>query len=81
MIYKLNSIVWGAPLLILLLGTGLIISIRIKFFQIKKFGYILKNTFLHFLGANHQQNQRIKTVFLSLRQFPLPLRPQWEPAI
>lgn len=45
MIYKLNSIVWGAPLLILLLGTGLIISIRIKFFQIKKFGYILKNTF------------------------------------
>lgn len=41
----INKIVWSDFLLFLLLGTGLIISLRLKFFQILKFPYILKNTF------------------------------------
>lgn len=41
-----NKIVWGAPLLIFLLGTGLIFTIDLKFFQIKNFPYIIKKTFL-----------------------------------
>lgn len=36
---------WGLPMMILLLGTGLYFTIRTKFFQFRKIGYILKNTF------------------------------------
>lgn len=45
MLELLNKIVWGLPLLVLLLGTGLIYSINLGFFQIKHFPYIIKNTF------------------------------------
>lgn len=41
---KLNSILWGAPVLILLGAVGLIYGVKTKFFQFRKFGYILKNT-------------------------------------
>ena len=66
MIYKINSIIWGAPLLILLLGTGLLISIRIKFFQIKKFGYILKNTFFTLFKSKSSTESKDKD---SISQF------------
>lgn len=45
MLEIVNNLVWSNFLLILLLGTGFIISLRLKFFQITKFPYILKNTF------------------------------------
>jgi AGCS family alanine or glycine:cation symporter len=41
-----NNIVWGPPILILIVGSGLFLSIMTKFFSITKLGYILKNTFL-----------------------------------
>lgn len=40
----LNSILWGAPVLILLGAVGLIYAVKTRFFQFRKFGYILKNT-------------------------------------
>lgn len=36
---------WGLPMMILLLGTGLYFTVRTGFFQIAHLGYILKNTF------------------------------------
>ncbi|MBI9093409.1 MAG: sodium:alanine symporter family protein [Sphaerochaeta sp.] len=36
---------WGPPMMILLIGTGLYLSIITRFFQFRKLGYILKNTF------------------------------------
>lgn len=45
MLSLINDLVWGKPLLILLLGTGLIYTLRLKFFQIRKFPYIMKKTF------------------------------------
>lgn len=39
-----NGIVWGPPMLILLVGTGLFLSVKTGFFSIRKLGYILKNT-------------------------------------
>ena len=39
-----SNILWGAPVLILLGIVGLLYGIRTKFFQIRKMGYILKNT-------------------------------------
>lgn len=40
----LNSIVWGIPMMLLIVGTGLYFSVRTGFPQILKFGYAMKNT-------------------------------------
>ncbi len=39
-----NSVVWGAPMLILMLGTGLFLTLRTDFVQCRRFGYAMKNT-------------------------------------
>ena len=39
-----GNILWGIPMLILILGTGILLSIRSKFFQVREFGYALKQT-------------------------------------
>ncbi len=39
-----SNILWGIPMLILIIGTGLFVSIRTKFFQVREFGYALKQT-------------------------------------
>lgn len=41
---SISSFLWGAPVLILLAAVGLLFGFRTKFFQFRKFGYILKNT-------------------------------------
>ena len=40
----LDGILWGAPVLILLGAVGILYAIRTRFFQFRKFGYILKST-------------------------------------
>lgn len=40
----LNGVVWGVPMIILLIGTGLYLSIRTGFIQCRKFGYVMRNT-------------------------------------
>ena len=42
---KLNGIAWGPWMLILLVGTGIYLSVRVGFIQFTKFGYVMKNTF------------------------------------
>ena len=39
-----NSFVWGAPMLILLIGVGILMTVRNKGLQFRKFGYAMKNT-------------------------------------
>ena len=39
-----NGFVWGIPMLILLIGTGILMTCRTKFFQISHFGHWMKNT-------------------------------------
>ena len=41
----LNGFVWGKPLIVLLLGTGALITIGSGFFQFAHFGWIMKSTF------------------------------------
>ncbi len=41
----LNGIVWGPPFMVLLIGTGLILTIRLAFFQFTHLGYAWKHTF------------------------------------
>ena len=40
----INGIVWGPPMLILLVGTGILLTCRTAGVQVRKFGYAMKNT-------------------------------------
>ena len=40
----INGIVWGPPMLILLVGAGILLTCRTAGVQFRKFGYALKNT-------------------------------------
>ncbi|MCI9467743.1 MAG: sodium:alanine symporter family protein [Oscillospiraceae bacterium] len=40
----LNSFAWGPIMLVLLVGTGIFLSARTGFVQVRRFGYIMKNT-------------------------------------
>jgi AGCS family alanine or glycine:cation symporter len=40
----INGVVWGPPMLILLVGAGFLLTIMTKGFQFRKFGYAMKNT-------------------------------------
>lgn len=39
-----NSVVWGAPMLILIIGTGIYFSCRLGFFQLFRFRHVLNST-------------------------------------
>jgi len=39
-----NGVVWGIPMLVLLVGAGLILSCMTGFIQFRKFGYAMRNT-------------------------------------
>ncbi len=41
---KLNSIVWGPPMLIILIGVGVFLTIRTRFIQFSKFGLMMRET-------------------------------------
>ncbi len=41
-----NNVVWGVPMLVLLLSVGVYLTFGTRFFQVTKFGYTLKNTIL-----------------------------------
>ncbi len=34
----INSVVWGWPMIVLILGTGILLTVRTKFLQVRKFG-------------------------------------------
>ena len=40
----LGGIVWGPVMLVLLVGTGIYLTIRCGFLQARRFGFILRNT-------------------------------------
>ena len=40
----LNDIVWGIPALVLMMGAGIILTVGLKGFQFRKFGYAMKHT-------------------------------------
>jgi len=42
----INELVWGWPMLILIVGTGIFFTILTRFISVRKFGYIMKNTLL-----------------------------------
>lgn len=49
----INSFVWGIPMMILIVGTGIYLTVRTDFLQFKRFFYIMKNT----LGKCFKKNE------------------------
>ena len=41
---KINDFVWGPIMLVLLVGTGVFLTFRTGWIQVRRFGYIMKNT-------------------------------------
>ncbi len=61
----LNGIVWGWPVIILILGTGILLTIRTKGLQITRFGASLNSTIVptvKALGKKKKQDSRLKSV-------------------
>lgn len=48
----LNNIVWGVPAMVLILGTGLLLTIGTRFTQFRHFGYAMKHT-IGQIGQKH----------------------------
>lgn len=62
---KINSYVWGTGLISLLLLTGLIYTLKLKFIQFKMFKYIFKSNHIHKTKSGSGLSQW-KTVCMSL---------------
>lgn len=61
----LNNLVWGWPMIILILGVGLFITIRTRFMQVHKFGYSLKATIvptLKSIGQKKSENKKENSI-------------------
>lgn len=54
----IGDVVWGPPMLLLLLGTGILLSIMTAFIVIRKFGYIMVSTlFKMFKKSGHGEGE------------------------
>ena len=54
---KVNGIVWGVPALILLIGTGILMTVLTRFFQFTRFGHMWSNT----IGALFKKEKGVRT--------------------
>lgn len=57
-----NNFVWGPPILVLIVGVGLFLSVKTGFFSITKLGYTLKNTLLK-MFSKEQRGEGEVTAF------------------
>lgn len=51
----INGVVWGVPMLILIVGSGIYLSVRMGFFQFAHFGHAMRNTIGKCFGKNAQK--------------------------
>ena len=61
----LNSYVWGWPTIILILGTGLLLTIRTRVLQVRKFGDSLNSTIvptIKSVGKKKQADKRVNSI-------------------
>ena len=61
----LNNLVWGWPMIVLILGTGLLLTIRMKGLQITKFGTSLKETIIptiKSIGRKKTEDKRANSI-------------------
>ena len=61
-----NSVVWGVPMLILIIGTGIYFSFRLGFFQLFRFKHVLKSTIFSAFGKKKDKNRNALTPFQAM---------------
>lgn len=64
-----NSVVWGPPMLVLIIFTGIYMSLKTKFFQFRRFKHILNKTFFSIFSEKNVTKTKDKkaiTQFQSL---------------
>lgn len=54
----INTVVWGKPMLVLLVGAGILLTIRTFGVQFRKFGYAMKNTLGKVFTKTEAQGRR-----------------------
>ena len=74
-INSINKALWGAPVVILMLFSGVYFTIKTGFFQFTHFGKILRTTIL----SKRKVSTRKKEL-LRFKRSAHPLRQQWEQA-
>ncbi len=74
-----NSFVWGAPMLILLIGVGILMTVRNKGLQFRKFGYAMKNTIGKIFKRTHAGRGRSPRSRRFRRRWPVRLAPETSP--
>ena len=60
-----DNILWGIPMIVAILATGIFISIRTRFLQVRKFGTAMSSTFLPMIktmGKKKGKDKNAKTV-------------------
>ena len=53
----LDGVLWGLPLIVLMISTGIYFTVRSGFFQFRRFGWILKNTGGTILNKKSQKQE------------------------
>lgn len=57
----LGNTLWGPPTMVLIFIIGLLFSIKTNFFQVRKIGYILKNTLFKIFKKEENQGEGVMT--------------------
>ena len=61
----INGLVWGWPVIILILGTGVLLTIRTRFLQVRHFGDSLNSTIIpavKSIGKKKEKDTRVNSV-------------------
>ena len=66
---KINSLVWGWPMIVLILGTGVLLTILTKCMQVGKFGTSLKETIVPTLKSMGKKQKHLSKKENSISQF------------
>ena len=66
MVTKVNGFMWGLGLLLLLCGTGIYFTIRLRFIQVRRFGEGVRLVFGHMKGHSGEKKQGEMTPFQSM---------------
>ena len=66
MVTKVNGFMWGIGLLLLLCGTGIYFTIRLRFIQVRRFGEGIRLVFGHIQGHSGEKKHGEMTPFQSM---------------
>ncbi len=65
----INGLVWGWPMIILILGTGILITVRTKVMQVRKFGTSVKETIVPTVKSIGKKQKGLSKKENSISQF------------